>query len=168
MTRFVALLRGVNVGGNGKVPMPVLRELFVDAGFTDVATLINSGNVVFTAPSAPTPGDLEARVFEATGVSTRIVVISSARLREILEGMPFEGDESRLVVTFMGSVPADVVIPPDIEPEQIQLGEHAVYQHLPDGVSNSKLKPSFWKQFPPDTTGRNLRTVRKLLALLEQ
>ena len=166
MSRYVALLRGVNVGGNGKVPMPVLRQVFVDAGLSDVATLINSGNVVFTAPDAPSASDLEARIHQATGVSTRVQVISAPRLREILEAMPFEGDESRLLVTFMGEVPS-VSVPTDLEPEQIHLGEHAVYQHLPDGVSQSKLKPAFWKQFPPESTGRNVRTVRRLLALLE-
>lgn len=165
MSRYVALLRGINVGPTTKVPMPVLRELFLAAGCTEVTTLINSGNVVFSADAVPDAAALEARVKAETGVSTRILVVDAARLRRIAAAMPFDGDESRLVVAFMGAVPA-VDIPDGLAPEQIVLGEEAVYQSLPNGVSNTKLKPSFWKQFPPETTARNLRTVKKLVELL--
>ena len=166
MSRYVALVRGINVGGgNTRVPMGVLKEIFGELGCSEVSTYINSGNVVFTASKVPTAASIEKRIFEETGVPARVIVLTGEKLRRIADAMPFEGDESRLLVSFMGEVPT-VELPADIEPEQIHLGAEAVYQWMPAGVSQSKLKPSFWKQFPPETTRRNIRTVRKLLDLL--
>lgn len=162
MTRSVALLRGINVGPTTKVPMPLLRTLFEAAGATDVVTVLNSGNVVFSG-SVDVPA-LLARIRAETGVQTHLLVVPGARLRRIAAGFPFDGDESRLVVAFMPTVP--VVELPDVAPELIALGKEAVYQSLPDGVSKTKLRPAFWKQFPPETTARNLRTVKKLVELL--
>lgn len=159
----MALLRGVNVGPTTKVPMATLRELFAEAGATDVVTLLNSGNVVFSG-DVDVPA-LLARIREQTGVQTHLLVIGGADFRRIVEAFPFEGDESRLVIAFMPSVPE--VELPDVAPELIALGEDAVYQSLPDGISNTRLTPAFWKQFPPETTARNLRTANKLLALLD-
>ena len=165
MSRYVALVRGINVGPTTKVPMPVLRSIFDEIGCTDVTTLINSGNVVFTAPTPPDTGDLAARIAELTGVVTRVLIVPAARFREIADAVPFDGNEARIFVSFMPSVPA-VPIPDDLGEERIHLGAHAVYQQIPDGASNTRLKPSFWKQFPPETTARNIRTVKKLVALL--
>lgn len=168
MTRSVALLRGINVGPTTKVPMALLRSLFSDAGATDVVTLLNSGNVVFSG-NVDVPA-LLARIRAETGVQTHLLVVSGEQLRRIAAAFPaslteaLEVDESRLVVAFMPSVPS--VDLPDVSPELIALGKEAVYQSLPNGISNTKLKPAFWRQFPPETTARNLRTVKKLLALL--
>ena len=162
MTRSVALLRGINVGPTTKVPMALLRELFESAGATDVVTVLNSGNVVFSG-SVDVPA-LLARIRVETGVQTHLLVVPGEQLRRIAAAFPYEGDESRVVVAFMPSVPS--VELPDLSPELISLGEEAVFQSLPDGVSKTKLTPAFWKQFPPETTARNLRTVKKLVALL--
>ncbi len=165
MTRSVGLLRGINVGPTTKVPMAMLRALFEEAGATDVTTLLNSGNVVFSG-SVDVPA-LLARIRSATGVQTHLLVVDAATFRRVAAAMPFEGDESRLTITFMPSVPAHVDIPEGIEPELIHVGAEAVYQSFPDGISNTKLKPAFWKQFPVESTARNLRTVTKVLALLD-
>lgn len=166
MSRYVALVRGINVGGgNTRVPMAVLKEIFGVLGCTEVTTYINSGNVVFTASRSPNPDAIEKLILAQTGVPARVIVLTGEKLQRIADALPFEGDESRLLVSFMGEVPV-VEIPADIDPERIYLGAEAVYQWLPAGVSQSKLKPSFWKQFPPETTGRNIRTVRRLLDLL--
>lgn len=163
MTRSVALLRGINVGPTTKVPMASLRTLFAEAGATDVTTLLNSGNVVFSG--SVDAAALERRVADETGVSTRIVIVESARLIRIAAAMPFAGDDSHLVIAFMSRVPS-VDIPSDLAPEQFALGADAAYQHCPLGISRSKLGSAFWKQFPPETTARNVRTVSKLIALL--
>jgi uncharacterized protein (DUF1697 family) len=164
MTRSVALLRAINLGPTSKVPMAVLRDVFSAAGCTDVATILNSGNVVFSG--APDPTVLTKWIAAETRVTTSILLVDAARFRRIAAAMPFEGDESKLVIAFMPAVPSAVDIPEGLEPELIQVGPDAVYQSLPDGVSKTKLKPSFWRQFPPETTARNLRTVKKLLAAL--
>lgn len=165
MTRSVALLRGINVGPTTKVPMATLRELFASAGATDVSTLLNSGNVVFSG-SVDAPA-LLASIRSATGVQTHLLVLAAPDFRRIAAAMPFDGDESKLTITFMPSVPDSVVVPEGIEPELIHVGAEAVYQSFPNGISNTKLKPAFWKQFPPEATARNVRTVKKLLALLD-
>ena len=168
MSRFVALLRGINVGPTTKVPMAVLRELIEAAGASDVVTLLNSGNVVFSARSAPNAATLEKAISTATGVSTRVVILDAARFRRIVAAMPFEGDLSRLTIGFMDVAPTSLSLPDpaQLAPEEFFLGEDACYQSLPDGVSKTRLKPSFWKQFPPETTVRNLRTAQKLVEML--
>lgn len=163
MSRSVALLRGINVGPTTKVPMALLRTLFEEAGATDVVTVLNSGNVVFSG-TVDVP-ELLARIRTETGVQTHLLVVPAPQFRRIVAAFPYEGEESRLVIAFMQSVPA-VPLPSGLAPELISLGEEAVYQSLPDGVSKTKLKPAFWKQFPPETTARNLRTARTLVELL--
>ena len=169
MARSVALIRGINVGGNSRVPMATLRAIFQDAGCERVATVLNSGNVIFSAEKAPDAASLEARIMAETGVATRVLVVAAARLRRIVEAMPYTGDESNLVIAFMHSVPTSIERPDasELAPELLQIGPDAVYQSLPDGVSNTKLKPAFWKRMPPETTARNLRTAKKLLELVE-
>jgi uncharacterized protein (DUF1697 family) len=164
MTRAVALVRGVNVGGNTQVPMATLREIFSSAGATDVVTVLNSGNVVFSG--SVSAASIEKRIADATGVTTRVLIVSAARFRAIASAFPFPGDESRLVITFMSAVPSSVDIPDDLAPELVQVGPDALYQSCPNGISNSKLKPAFFRQFPADATARNLRTVKRLVALL--
>jgi uncharacterized protein (DUF1697 family) len=166
LSRSVALLRGINVGGNSKVPMTTLKAIFAELGCTDVVTVLNSGNVVFTGDLSSTV--LEQRILEEAGVATHVLVVGASRLEKIVAAMPYEGDESRLLVTLMGTVPSNVARPTaeELAPEQLQVGPDAVYSSMPDGISNSRLKPAFWKQFPPEATGRNLRTLRKLLTLL--
>lgn len=165
MSRSVALLRGINVGPTTTVPMGVVRTLFAAAGATEVVTLLNSGNVVFSG--SVDAAALVSAIRAATGVPTRLLVIPAPDFRRIAAAMPFEGDESRLTITFMPSVPASVIVPDGIEPELIHIGAEAVYQSLPNGISKTKLTPSFWKQFPPEATARNVRTVRKLLELVD-
>lgn len=168
MTRYVALLRGINVGPTTTVPMAVVRELVTAAGATEVSTLLNSGNVVFTASALPTASSLESAVKDATGVATRAVILDAERFRRIVGAMPFEGDLSRLTIGFMDTAPTNVTVPSaaDLAPEEFLLGADACYQSLPGGISKTRLKPSFWKQFPPETTVRNLRTAQKILELL--
>jgi uncharacterized protein (DUF1697 family) len=150
--------------------MAVLREIFEGLGCTDVVTVLNSGNVIFSAKGEVAPDVLAKRVEEETAVATRFVILDAGRLRRIADAVPFEGDESKLMISFMSSVPTGIPLPDagQLHPELFTLGADAAYQWLPNGVSNTKLKPSFWRQFPPETTARNLRTVKKLLALLER
>lgn len=161
----VALLRGINVGPTTKVPMALLRTAFAEAGATDVVTLLNSGNVVFCGHVDAAA--LEKRVADETGVSTSILVIDAARFRRVAAAFPFSGDESRLTITFMRSVPEEVAVPDGLGSERVAVGAEAVYHSSPDGLSKSTLTPSFWRQFGPTATARNLRTVNKLLALLD-
>lgn len=146
------------MGGNTRVPMAVLRAIFKEK-YNDVVTVINSGNVVFSG-SNPDSDWLKMRVAEETGVAAHMLVIEASTFRNIVAAMPFEGDGSRLLITFMPSVPTAIAVPV-LEGEQLQIGPDATYQSLPGGILSTKLKPAFWKQFPSEQTARNLNTARK-------
>lgn len=164
MSRSVALLRGINVGPSTRLAMPLVTQLFEEAGASDVTTILASGNVVFDG--IVDAEAIAARIVEVASVRTRILVVDAERMRRVAAAMPFTGDnESRLVISFMHALP-DVELPTGLEPELIAFGEGAVYQWLPDGVLATRLPASFWRQFPPELTARNVRTVGKILARL--
>jgi uncharacterized protein (DUF1697 family) len=165
VARFVALLRGVNVSTK-RLAMADLRAAYSSLGLEDVRTLLNSGNVVFSAPSIEAAA-LEAAVLSRTGIDSRTLVMTADRFRDIAAAVPYRDkpDHSRVLVTFFETMPSSLAIPAVAEPELIALGEHAMYQWLPDGVLGTKLPPSFARSLGL-ATARNLRTVDKLLALL--
>ncbi len=175
---YAALLRGVNVGKAKRVSMPDLRAVFTSCGFLDVATLLQSGNVVGTTPDAVGAGAverLEAELLRRTGVSASILLLAAGEVRTVATENPLvarASDDSRLVVSFLSAPPdsAQVALPDAdrLAPEALAIGTRAVYQWCPDGVLQSKVPPAFWRQFAPAVvTGRNWRTVTKLLAMLE-
>lgn len=90
MTRYVALLRGINVGGKNKVAMADLRAAFTDAGFADVSTYIASGNVLFTStrPAAALEADIEAVLQQRLGMPLVVVVRSQRQLRSVVDRAP--------------------------------------------------------------------------------
>lgn len=163
MTTYIALLRAVNVGGTGKLPMAELRAMCESIGFTDVRTYIASGNVVFASKlseksvKAKLEGCLEAYAGKPLGV----VVRTGAELAAVLEANPFRSAPgNRTVAIFLdGAPPADTVTTVSgQQAEEIALGKREVYVHYPDGIGNSKLK------IPAAITGtaRNMNTVATL------
>lgn len=88
--KYVALLRGINVGGNRKVSMADLRAVFESMGFTDVVTYINSGNVVFSAQTAPGASAIEARLEKAFGFDMHTLVLSAAEIISVAQAIPGE------------------------------------------------------------------------------
>ncbi|WP_431277023.1 DUF1697 domain-containing protein [Leifsonia poae] len=149
---------------------------FEEAGFSEVKTFLASGNVVFDAPSAPAAAEtkrVEKGIAERSGVKARVLLLPEARFRRIAAANPLldDGDDfSKLMVTFLdGEVPSSIESPDAdaIAPELVRFGDRAIYQWCPLGVSKSKLKPAFWKQAGEVATGRNWRTVLKLLEELD-
>jgi len=174
VTRSIALLRGINVGTAKQVSMADLAEVFRTQGHTDVTTVLRSGNVVF-AHDGPLPAgvadDLEAAIASATGVSSSVLVVDVPTLRAVMDANPLLDvgtDHSRLVVGFVAGTP-DAALAPDpatLAPEQLVVGERAVYQWCPDGISKSTVPPAFWRQVAPLVTVRNWRTVLRLAELV--
>jgi uncharacterized protein (DUF1697 family) len=163
MTTYIALLRAVNVGGTGKLPMAELRAMCESIGFTDVRTYIASGNVVFASKlseksvKAKLEGCLEAYAGKPVGVLVR----TGAELAAVLEANPFRSAPgNRTVAIFLDEAPpADTVTTVSSQQaEEIALGKREVYVHYPDGIGNSKLK------IPAASTGtaRNMNTVATL------
>lgn len=167
MAVFVALLRAVNVGGTGKLVMSELRRLCEDAGFEDVATWIQSGNVVFSSglPPAKVRQKLETALEKKMGQPVGVHLRTPAALESIVARNPFPAAApNRVLVLFVDRAPsrdalAGLRIPGR---EEVELSGREVFVHYPDGVGRSKLKLPF-----AGATGRNLNTVRKLLDLAQ-
>jgi uncharacterized protein (DUF1697 family) len=174
VNKFVALLRGINVGTAKRIPMAQLREVFSALGLRDVRTHLQSGNVVFAAPFRPDVVMLEAAVLSATGVQSSIVLLDEAVFRDIHRQNPFGDvpDPSRMLVHFTDAMPAaaalDMPDPAEFAPEQLAVGDHALYQWAPDGLLATKVPARFYRQFPGVLTTRNLRTVDRILLLLDE
>ena len=166
MATYVALLRAVNVGGANMLPMSRLRELCAAAGFADVATYIQSGNVVFSAGGgrAAAQRDLEEALAAELGKPVGVHLRTPAELASILERDPFpDAPRSKVLVFFLDHAPPagaldDLAIPGR---EEVRLSGREVFVHFPDGSGRSKLKIPFAKT----ATSRNLNTVQKLLEL---
>jgi uncharacterized protein (DUF1697 family) len=174
VNKFVALLRGINVGSAKRIPMAVLRDAFTNAGSGAVRTHLQSGNVVFTAAARPEVAALEAAVLALSGVQSSIVLLDEAVFRDIHRDNPFRDapDPSRMIVYFTDQMPAASALalpdPAGLAPEQLAVGAHALYQWAPDGVLGTKVPAAFYRQFPGVITTRNLRTVDRILLLLDE
>ncbi len=166
MTAFIALLRAINVGGAGKLPMSELRGLCAEAGFDDVRTYIQSGNVVLKSKlgEAKVKATLEAALTEKMGKPASVIVRTLAELKAAQQRNPFpDAKPAQVIVLFLDKAPpkgalADVVIPAR---EELELHGRELYVHYPDGQGRSKLKLPFAKE----GTGRNLNTIAKLVEM---
>jgi uncharacterized protein (DUF1697 family) len=175
VTKYVALLRGINVGSSNRIPMADLRELLYGLGYTDVKTLLQSGNAVFAAPGqAPEQiaSAIESAIAERFGLKVPILVRTAAELRAVIEKNPMEvRDPKKFLVLFLNEVPAkdlmDGIDPIPFLPEEMIAGEREIYVYHPDGMQNAKLVTHLGKRLAMPTTGRNWNTVTKLLALAE-
>jgi uncharacterized protein (DUF1697 family) len=167
VSTYVALLRAVNVGGTGKLPMAELRRIAQEAGLTGVRTYIASGNLVCSADT--TPGEvadvLERGLREYAGRPVGVIIRTPAQLRSVLDGSPFpQAPGNRVAVVFLpDDPPADALssIRNRDQGEDVQLGESVLYIHYPNGMGASKLV------VPAAAAGtaRNLNTVRALVEL---
>lgn len=163
MTRYVALLRAVNVGGTGKLPMAALRSICAEAGCTRVQTYIASGNVVFdsAAPASRIKQDLERRLSDRVGKPVGVVLRTAAEMASVLAANPFRSTQpSHTYVIFLTqAVPRDALDRlVGRDDEDVRLGARELYVHYPNGMGRSKLKIPAAK----DGTARNLNTVAKL------
>jgi uncharacterized protein (DUF1697 family) len=168
MTTYVALLRAVNVGGTGMLPMKELQTLCIELGLNNVRTYIQSGNVLFDSQlSEPTlKRKLEQVLAEKLGRHVGVLIRTTAELRAILEANPFrDAKPPQVGVVFLPApAPTEVVAGLAIPGrEQVQSVGREVFVHYPDGMGRSKLKLSF----AVDGTTRNLNTVAKLLVMAE-
>ncbi|NLU65854.1 DUF1697 domain-containing protein [Streptomyces sp. HNM0574] len=173
MTTYVALLRGINVGGSKKVPMAELRQLLTGLGWTGVRTYLQSGNAVFITDDGD-PGPLLERTLAAHfGFEVRCLVLTAAELRAVAAACPIPADEldpAKVLVMFLEQAPEpgalDGVDREAHAPEEFRLVDRAVYCHFPDGMGRSKLPDALAAALPGTLmTGRNWRTVRRLIEL---
>jgi uncharacterized protein (DUF1697 family) len=179
MTDYVSFLRGINVGGNKTIRMTALKELFESMGFEGAKTLLNSGNVVFSAKGqsrAKLAGAIEAAIEEKFGFRPAIVIRSAAELKKIVTKNPFPAmakrDPGHVLLMTLASKPKPGAKARLAEvhsgPEQIEIFGANVYLTYPTGVGKSKLTNAVLeKQLGAVGTARNWNTVMKLSALAE-
>jgi uncharacterized protein (DUF1697 family) len=175
--RFVVLLRGVNLAGRNRVSMPALREALGDADFTDIATYVQSGNVVLTSRKAAerVGRDVERLLAERFDLEIRVVVRTRAELAAVVHRDPFAKiatDTKRYQVTFLESpLRADVVRKLEgvaTDRERVKHVGREVYAWHPDGVGRSKLAVLLaGNGLGVTATARNWRTVTKMLELAD-
>ncbi len=175
--RRVALLRGINVGGRNIVPMAELRADLEASGLEGVRTYIQSGNVVMDA-SPEEPSVVARRIADAIdarhGFRPQVLVLESNDLQLAVADNPFpdaESDPKALHMSFLTGPAApdpraiDAVCSAS---ERWALHEKVFYLHAPDGIGRSKLAGRLDKLLGVPATGRNLRTARKLLAMIDE
>lgn len=179
--KYAALLRGINVGGNKKVPMAELRTVLEGLGHTDVQTYLQSGNAVFTSATSKDPAVL-ARALETAieahfGFQVPCLVVDGPYLRAVADACPFPAAElegKQLHATFCSEQPAESRFA-SIDaaahlPEEYRIGDRVIYLYAPNGLGRSKLaealaKPAVVKGM--GVTTRNWNTVAKLVELTE-
>jgi uncharacterized protein (DUF1697 family) len=166
MSVFIVLLRAINVGGTGKLPMSDLRSLCEKAGFRNVRTYIASGNVVAErdGSEAEAKGALKAELGAYAGKPVGVIVRTGAEMSKVVGNNPFrDRAASQTVAIFLELAP-----PPDVlkdvkgqANEELRLGAREIYVHYPDGIGRSKLRiPA-----ASNGTARNMNTVAKLAAM---
>jgi uncharacterized protein (DUF1697 family) len=175
--RHVALIRGINVGRAKRVAMADLRATIASLGYRDVVTLLNSGNVVFSAPAvdASAAGErIERAMIKHLGVSARVTVLTAAEIGEAIAGNPLTSiahDPARLLVTILRT-PADraALVPltrQDWSPDVLALGRRVAYLWCVGGVLASRLVIAVSKTSGDAATSRNWSTIIKLHTLTQ-
>jgi uncharacterized protein (DUF1697 family) len=171
--RYVALLRGINVGGKTKVPMATLREICASAGCDDVVTYIQSGNVVLDSAqkAEELQSTLEAAIAAEFGFKPAVMVRAAKEMAAVVDRNPFpDAEEKALHVGFLHAAPAAAtkkcLSAIDCNPEQLAVVRREIYLQLPDGMGRAKLPVQMERCLrPTPITVRNWRTVTKLVEL---
>jgi uncharacterized protein (DUF1697 family) len=185
MPTHVALLRGINVGGRNKVAMPELREVVTSLGHADVATYIQSGNVVFSAQQADAAAlaaGLEQAIATALGVQIRVVVLSREELAQVMRDNPYPSEPNPRAVhaVFLTGEPGPELLGRVADAQQrateqgsrdtAQVKGRVIFLHTPHGFGRSDLAAMIVQASGRRTadvvgTARNWATVTRLLTM---
>ena len=166
MTTYIALIRAVNVGGTGKLPMSELTSMCVALGFKAVRTHIASGNAIFESSAAEknVKTALERRLATYVGKSVAVMVRTAAEMAAVLKANPFpDTAPNRTVAIFLDERPPKDALSniSGQTTEEIQLGTREIYVYYGNGIANSKLKIAAARS----GTARNMNTVAKLATM---
>ncbi len=173
---WIALFRGINVGGNNKLPMKDLTKVMLEAGLTDVKTYIASGNVLFRSDKVEAAletliGDLVEQNF---GFRCKVFLITLPHLEQVMAANPFKDHEHKgkaQHVFFLKGAPKsvehDLLNSLKADNEAFEVGAHAIYLLAPDGIGRSKMMEKWERAIKADMTARNLNTVETLRDMAE-
>ena len=178
MRIYVSLLRGINVGGQKKLPMAALRQIYQDLGFSRIKTYLQSGNVVFEslqAEQALLAKQIEEAIEQSYDYALQVCVRTKDQIQRIAANNPFLRDKnanlSKLHVSFLYRLPAEttwskVVVPGNI-PDQYARGETVIYLHYPNGYAKAKIPASYFeKVLGVPLTDRNWNTLSALARMV--
>lgn len=176
MTRYLALLRAVNVGQN-KVVMSELRDLFATLGYGDARTHLQTGNVIFTAATTDRPAlaaEISAAIEKRMGVTSTVLLRSRDELAAVLDADPFAArgiEPARRYLTFLDAVPdasrTASLDPSYGAPDEYALGDRVVYVHCPNGYGRTKLSNAhFERRLNVPATSRGVPVAMKLIDLM--
>lgn len=174
MRQWVALLRGINVGGNNLLPMAALRRLGSGLGWQDLRTYIASGNLVFRAggEAAGLAHDLRRAIAAQIGGDVPVIVLPAAALRAALRACPFDPEAGKRVHGFflwsdpvLDSAALERLRAPS---ERLTVQDRVAWLYAPEGIGRSKLAEKFDKVVTgTQMTARNLNTLHKLVEMLD-
>lgn len=173
VTRYVALLRGINVGGHRPVPMTDLRRVVEGIGHADVVTYIQSGNVVFSSAEGDArkvADELETALLDAFGFAVEVVVRSADEMADIVAANPFVARRAHTKDLYVAFARDPIRGAPDVdrtyEPDEFCVAPFVVYMHTPAGYGRTKLSATVLQRVAGSSvTARNWHTVTKLADL---
>lgn len=178
MTRYIVLLRGINVGGHRRISMAALRDVVARLGFEDVRTHLQSGNIVLTSDASPDEvrETIERGITAELSDGVEVLVRTRRQLADVIARDPLAGvvdNPSRYLVSFLSGKPAAAVLraakAADVGDEQFVALGREIYAWHPNGVRDSLLvKLLSEKRLGVTATARNWNTVTKLLELADE
>ncbi len=173
MTVRIALLRGVNVGGNNRLPMKTLVSILESLGCGNVRTYIQSGNAVYEGSASA--NDISARIKEAVGFRPHVFVMTAAALKKAAAANPFRkkaaASPKYIHLFFLDSVPSAEGVAElgalKSPREDFAIAAKTLYLHTPEGLAGSKIAERVDRVLGVTTTARNWNTVEALIGLAE-
>ncbi len=177
MTRWISLLRGINVGGANLIRMPALKLFYESLGLSDVQTYLQSGNVIFTSPATDIPAleeRIEQGIAQTFGLNIPVLIRTAADLQRLVDRNPFthgrSEDRARLAVAFLQRPPDEAGLrrlSEFTDPlDEFFVSGQEIFLFCPNGFGRSKLTNTFFeKKLAVLATARNWNTVNALLKL---
>lgn len=176
MSIWIALLRGINVGGRNRLPMKALAQLFEEAGCGQVKTYIQSGNVVFTADAESVNqvgDDIAAAIERDHGFRPSIFLLNAEMLQKAIAANPYPEaveEPKSLHLSFLEEVPSPEGVSRASElisgSERFSVIDRCLYLHAPDGIGRSKFAGSVDRALKVSATGRNWRSITKIAEIV--
>lgn len=177
MKTWIILLRGINVGGNNIIKMADLRDVLGKAGYANVRTYIQSGNIAFESDKTDASdicAHVQACLQASHGFTPKTLALSIEALAQIIADNPYSEAETEpkfLHVNFLASAPTSpnrgALNALKRESDRFHITNTAIYAHLPQGMGNSKLALQMERHVGVAMTGRNWRSVNKIMALAQ-
>ena len=177
MTTYISMLRGINVGGHKKIKMGTLKQLYVELGFVNIQTYIQSGNVIFKTMDSDTIAvekRITKQILKVTGLEVPVLVLKLDEMNRIIGNSPFIFDSSKnptsFYVTFLSEIP-DTISLEKIKSTgfgagHFELLDKAIYVYCPTEYGNTKLTNIFFEnKLKVTATSRNWKTVNELVRL---